>query len=193
MNFAPFSSAIFASRWVNRCASPDSSDDVYVAPTMRERAVRERGLDRHRLVHRLHLPVEPVRGHDLRGRHGAIEFVLLRVVVQDPQLLLVVVDAGLGAQRLQRIAAVERKLHDLGDVLARVRRRAFEEEPQAPRPLRRVHAQAEEQRRVVAPQPLQDLGRRVGIGPRLRVADGDLARRWRTRSPCPAHRGGPPP
>jgi len=28
MNFAPFSSAIFASRWVKRCASPDSSDEV---------------------------------------------------------------------------------------------------------------------------------------------------------------------
>jgi hypothetical protein len=118
--------------------------------------------------------IEAVLAHDRRGLHRAVELLLFGVVVQDPQLQLVVFDAGGGAQRLQARAAVERELHDLGDVRVRARRHAFEEEAQPPRPLVRVHAQAEQQRRVVAPQPLEDLSRRVRIGPRLRMAHGDL-------------------
>ena len=56
----------------------------------------------------------------------------------------------------------------------RVGGQALEEEARAPRPLRRIHAQAEEERRVVAPDPLQDLRRRIGIGPGFGVADGNL-------------------
>mgnify|MGYP003694272187 CR=1 FL=1 len=44
----------------------------------------------------------------------------------------------------------------------------------------------EEQRRVVAPDPLQDLRGRVRVGPRLGRGTPRSARRWRTRSPCPA-------
>ena len=61
-------------------------------------------------------------------------------------------------------------------MLSRARQaEAFEEEAQAPGPLRRVHAQAEEQRRVLAGEPAQDLQGRARAGPRLGVADGDLA------------------
>ena len=113
--------------------------------------------------------------HDLRRLDGALELGPIGVVVQDAELELVVLDAGGRAQLLQRRAAVERELHDLRDVLARAPRQALGQEAQAPRPLVRIHAQPEEQRRVVPPDPLQDLAGRVGIRPRLGVAHGDLA------------------
>ena len=64
---------------------------------------------------------------------------------------------------------------DLRDVLARAPREALVEEAKSPRPLRRIHARAEEQRRVLAQEPPEDLRRRAGIGPGLGVAHRDLA------------------
>ena len=104
-----------------------------------------------------------------------IERAAVRIEEEDAACELVVGDAGGRAQLPQRIAAVEREAHELGDVVARPPRQAFREEARAPHPLVRIEVQAKEERRVVAPDPLQDFRRRLWIGPRLRVARRNLA------------------
>jgi hypothetical protein len=94
--------------------------------------------------------------------------------VQDALRALVVGDAGVAAQLLQHVAAVGAQAHDLLDVVARARRRAFAQELQAPQPLPHVGADAEQQRRVFLAQPLQHLQRRARVGPGLGMADRDL-------------------
>jgi hypothetical protein len=83
--------------------------------------------------------------------------------------------ASFAAQLLQRLAAVGAQAHDLLDVVARARRRAFAQELQAPEPLAHVCPDAEEQRRIFLAEPLQHLERRARIGPGFGVADRDLA------------------
>jgi hypothetical protein len=60
------------------------------------------------------------------------------------------------------------------DVVARARGRAFAQELQAPQPLAHVGADAEQQRRVFLPEPLQHLQRRARVGPGFGMADRDL-------------------
>jgi hypothetical protein len=101
-------------------------------------------------------------------------FGLTRVEVQDALGQLVVLQAQLSTQLLQRGAAVEPEVDDLADVVARARRRAFTQEGQAPQPLPRVGAQAEQQRRVFLRQPLQHLQRCTRVGPGFGVGHGNL-------------------
>ncbi len=137
--------------------------------------VAQRGLDGHRLVGRDHAPVAAQLAH-LRGRRrGGVEFLAAGVEVQDALRALVVGDAALAPQLLQRRAAVGAQAHDLTDVVPRARRRALAQELQAPQPLAQVGAQAKQQRRVFLAQPLQDLQRRARVGPGLGMADRDLA------------------
>ena len=70
---------------------------------------------------------------------------------------------------------VEREIEALDRVAPRAPRQALEQELQAAAPLPRIGAQPEQERRVLAAEPLQDLGRRIRIGPRLGVRRGDLA------------------
>ena len=137
--------------------------------------VPQRGLDAHRFVGRDHAPVATQRAH-LGGRPlGAIELLLVRVEMQDALRALVVVDAGVAPQRLQRVAAVGAQAHDLLDVVACARRRAFTQELQAPQPLPHVGTDAEQQRCVFLAEPFQHLQRRARVGPGLGMADRDLA------------------
>ena len=137
--------------------------------------VGERGLDAHRLVGADHLALAAQGAHLLGGGQGAVELLGAGVEVQDALRALVVLDAGGGAQLLQRVAAVGAQAHDLLDVVARARRGAFAQERKAPEPLAHVGAQAEQQRRILLAQPLQHLERRAGVGPGLGVAHRDLA------------------
>src|SRR4029077_7516055 len=87
---------------------------------------------------------------------------------------LVVLDAGLGAQRLEIGAAVKAEGDELARVVRMTRGRAFAQERKSPAPLRAIRAQAEEQRRVLASEPAQDLGGHLRIRPRLRVRHREL-------------------
>jgi hypothetical protein len=136
--------------------------------------VAQRRLDLHRLVGRDHAAVAAQRAH-LRGRcFGAVELFLAGVEVQDALGALLVLQAELAAHLLQRLAAVGAQAHDLLDVVPRARGGALAKEAQAPQPLLRVGAQAEEQRCVFLAQPLEHLQRCAGVGPGLGVADRHL-------------------
>jgi len=95
--------------------------------------------------------------------------------MQDAAAELVVLQAELRAQRAQLLAAPHREGCDRRGVAMGARRQAFKQEAQAPPPLRRVAAGAKHQRCIRATEPAQDLRGRTGVGPRLRVADRDLA------------------
>src|SRR5437764_12722890 len=94
--------------------------------------------------------------------------------MQDAARELVVRNTGLGAQRLQARAAVDAQDHELADVPTRARGSALAKEAQAPRPLRRIGAQPEKERRVLASEPLQDLARHARIRPWRGVRHRDL-------------------
>ena len=136
--------------------------------------VGQRGLDAHGLVGADHAALAAQGAHLLGGGQGAVELLLVRIEVQDALRALVVLQAGGGAQLLQRLAAVGAQAHDLFDVVARARRGAVAQKGQAPEPLAHVGAQAEQQRRVFLAQPLQHLERRAGVGPGLGMAHRDL-------------------
>ena len=112
----------------------------------------------------------------MSARRGDAVLELLRVGVelQDAALEMVVRDAGRRAKLAQAVARVEREVQALDRVVLRARRQALDEEAQAPEPLPPVRAQPEEQRRILAAEPLRDLERRVRIGPGLRVRRRDL-------------------
>src|SRR5581483_12134143 len=93
----------------------------------------------------------------------------------------VVADPGLAAKLRELRAAVQRKPQDGERVAPRAMRQAFEQESQTPGPLTPVGAEPEQQRRVLPPQPPEDLPRRSGIRPRLRVGDGYLPAIGETR------------
>src|SRR5574340_722953 len=95
--------------------------------------------------------------------------------MEDAASQAVILDAGVLAQAAQTVAAVQRQAGDGVGVAARAPRQAFEEEAQAPRPLPPVGVRPEQQRRILAAQPFEQLQRRARIGPRLGVADRDLA------------------
>jgi len=123
---------------------------------------------------RNHLALAAQLAHLLRGRFRRIELFLAGIEVQNALRALVVFKTQIAAQRLQSVAAVGAQAHDVPNVVARARRRAFAQKLQAPQPLAHVCAQAKEQRRIFAAQPLEQLERRAGVGPGLGVADGDL-------------------
>ena len=83
--------------------------------------------------------------------------------------------------------AVQGEREDLADVVARPEGQALGEEPHGPRPLVPVGAEPEEERRVLAAEPLDDLRRRPRVRPRLGVAHRDLAAVREARlEPCGA-------
>ena len=88
---------------------------------------------------------------------------------------MIVGNARLCANFFQAIARIQREIETLNRVVASARRQAFEQELQSPAPLLRIEAQPEQQWRVFLAQPLQDLERGSGVGPRLRIRCRDLA------------------
>ncbi len=134
----------------------------------------QRRLQLHRRVGRDHAAVAAQFAHQRGWGVGGVEFPGVGVEVQDALGALVVLQAQVGAQLLQHAAAVAAQLHDLADVVAGARGCAFTQELQAPQPLAHVGTQAEQQRRVFTPQPLQQLQRRTRVGPGLGMADRHL-------------------
>ena len=130
--------------------------------------------DAYGLVGADHLAFAAQLAHLLCGAERAVKFLLVGIEMQDALGALVVLDAGVAAQLLQGRTAVGAQAHDLLDVVACARRRAFAQELQAPEPLAQVGAHAKQQGRIFLAQPLQHLERRAGVGPGFRVADGDL-------------------
>jgi len=110
----------------------------------------------------------------LRGFQGAFEFPFVRIKMQDALRALVIRNPGFAAQSLEHLPAVGSQFHDLFDVVARTSGRALAEELEHPEPLAQVGADAKEQGRIFPGKPFEDLERRAGIGPGLRVADGNL-------------------
>jgi hypothetical protein len=84
--------------------------------------------DLHCLVGRDHLPLAAQCAHLFGRLQRAVELLLRRIEVQDALRALVIAEAGIAAQLLQRVAAVGAQAHDLLDVVARARRRAFAQE-----------------------------------------------------------------
>ena len=148
----------------------------------------ESGLDSDALVDCLHLAVDALLAHQRSRLCAVVEFARLRVELEDSALLLIVLDAGRGTQRLQAIARIEREVEALDRVAPRTPRQAFAQEGERKSPLMRIGAQAEQQRRILAPQPLQDFSRCAGVRPWLRRARRRSDRRSRTRfrEPDPA-------
>jgi hypothetical protein len=136
--------------------------------------VAHRRLDRDALLGRLHLGRAPVTAHPLGLSGGPLECLVVRVEREDAARELVVLEAGVAPELAQEPAAVEREREELPRVLAVAERQAFEEEPRAPRPLTPLRARPEDERRVVAAEPLQELRRHARVGPRLGVARRDL-------------------
>jgi hypothetical protein len=112
--------------------------------------------------------------HHRRAFGARVEVGLAREEVQDAALEPLVLDAGACHQRLERLVAVAPERHELLHVALERRVAALAEERQAPAPLVRVEPGTEQQRGVVAQQPLRHLERRVGAGPRLAEAHRDL-------------------
>ena len=79
------------------------------------------------------------------------------------------------AQRLQLRAAVAAQALQPRGVLLEALCRAVAQELQPPAPLRRVGAQAKQQRRVFLRHPFQRLQRDAGLGPGRRMVGRDLA------------------
>src|SRR5258708_30511740 len=106
----------------------------------------ERRLEPEAALAAHHLHVAAVAAHDARRLDCRIELALARIEVQDAARKLVVLHAGLGAQRLQARAAVEAERDELADVVARARGQAFAHERESPQPPPQVPAPAGEQR-----------------------------------------------
>ena len=131
--------------------------------------------DFHNLVAGNHLAVHAVGLHQQTGVGRFVQRLLALVDGQDATGLFVVVDAGFGAQVLQRAPAVQPQIEQLADILLGAARAAFGEEFQRPRPLPAVKAPAKQQRGVFFGHPFQRAHRRAGVGPRLGLADRNLA------------------
>src|SRR6185503_21252345 len=72
------------------------------------------------------------------------------------------------------LSAVRGQPGERAAVALEASRQALAQESEAPKPLRELGAGAEEQRRVLAPEPAQDLRHDRRLCPRLRVDGGDL-------------------
>src|SRR6185436_3034978 len=113
--------------------------------------------------------------HQLGGGDTVLELLRVRVELEYAALQVIVDDARARTERVQAFARIEREIHALHRVALRARGQAFEQELQHPAPLRRIGAQSEQDRRVVLPEPAQDLPRRGRVRPRLGVRRRDLA------------------
>jgi hypothetical protein len=135
----------------------------------------ERGLQRDTLGRRQHAQIDAVQLFQGRSRNRLVQRLAAFVDAQDAACLLLVLNAGFGAQREELRPAVAVDGRDLGRVGAGACRQALAQEGEAPGPLVRIGAQAKQHRRVFAPQPFEHLRRRSGVGPGLGVAGRDLA------------------
>src|SRR6266850_3794813 len=117
----------------------------------------ERRLDRKALLRRLDLRIHALSSELLGLSFRAFEFADVLVQVQDAPCLKIVTNARIAAQLAQLLAAVPRESKSGFGVAAGPTRQTFKEEAHAPKPLGEVGAWSEEQRGVLAPEPLQDL------------------------------------
>ena len=124
---------------------------------------------------RQHAQLDAVQLLQGRSRNRLVQGLAAFVDAQDAACLLLVLDAGFGAQRQKLRPAVAADRGDLGRVGAGACRQALTQEGEAPGPLVRIGAQAKQHRRVFAPQPFEHLLRRRWIGPGLGVAGRNLA------------------
>lgn len=135
---------------------------------------RQRGLDGDDLVGRHHAALDAEVAHQPGGALGIFEFLRIAIEIQDAALKMVVLDAQVGAHGAQRGAAVFSHADHGADVGRQPAGQALAQERQAPHPLAPVELRAEQQRRVFLEHPLQQLERRLGIGPGFGVGHRDL-------------------
>jgi hypothetical protein len=157
---------------VKTLASPLSSLGVKVPPKMRAEG-RQRGLDLEHLLAAQHAAVHAVAAHDLGTGGAASKSAWLEKKCRMPRSrrsysMPVRVTSSFSD------SCVAAELHQLLHVALEGRVGALRQEGQAPAPLVGVQPRAEQQRRVVAQQPLGHLEGRAGIGPGLAEADRDL-------------------
>src|SRR5688572_2265561 len=134
----------------------------------------QRRLERQALGGGLHFAPDAKRAHRFRMAGERLEIALVGGELQDAALEVVVADAELRAQGAQAFAAVAGEAGQRAAVALETAREAFEQKAQAPLPLRPVGARAEQQRRILAPQPAQKFRQHGRLGPGLGVAGGDL-------------------
>ncbi len=135
----------------------------------------QRGLEIEALRRRLHFALHAERAHGLRIPRHRLEITLIGREVQDAALQVVVAQPELAAQGAQAFAAVAGEPGEGQAVALEATRPALAEEAQPPLPLRPAGTRAEKQRRVLAPEPTQDLRHHGGLRPGLGVPGGDLA------------------
>src|SRR6266849_8491444 len=141
----------------------------------------KRWLDREAAFGCLDFDVQAASSEPLGLCPRVFEFVIVFVQVQDAPCVKIVADARITPQLSQLLAAVQRKCESGIGVATGPARQTFKEKAQAPKPLGEVGARPEEQRGVLAPEPLQDRQRSGRVGPGLGVADRNLAAVCKTR------------
>src|SRR5258708_32970822 len=99
--------------------------------------------------------------------HERFEVALFGAEMQDAARQGVVLDSGPASELAQAPAAVGGQPGQRPRVALEAPRNALAQKTQPPPPLRPVGARPEKQRRILAAQPAQDLGDRLGPGPRL--------------------------
>ena len=138
-------------------------------------ALAQRRLDRDAFVDGLDGAVAAVLAHVLGLDNAALEGLNIGVELKNAAFEMVVANTGLRAQRFQAVTRIQRELQALHRVASRSRRQALDEKREPPSPLSRIRAQPEQQRRVVAAQPLQNLPWRARIRPRFGIRRRNLA------------------
>ena len=109
------------------------------------------------------------------GAPRGVERVLRAVDLDHAPGGAIVGDAGLGADLLQRLQRMERQDQVGAGIGAELLGRAIAGEFEAPAPHLRDRAVAQQQRRILAAEPLDDLHRHAGLRPRLDLAGMDDA------------------
>src|SRR6267154_2087495 len=125
----------------------------------------ERRLDYQTPFRRLDFDVQAERSEPLSLSLRVFEFAAVFVQVQDASRIKIVVDARIAPQLAQLLVAIQRKRESGIGVATCPARQTFKEEAQTPKPLGEVGAGPEEQRGVLAPEPLQDRQRSGRVGP----------------------------
>ena len=107
---------------------------------------------------------------------GAVgELPVIAEDMEDAPALLVVFEPGLRRQLLEHGAAVKGEGQDTADVGARPPRRAVGEEAEPPGPHGGIGVEMKDQRRVLAPEPSEELQGHGRVGPGHGVGGRDMA------------------
>src|SRR6058998_1885766 len=141
----------------------------------------ERRLDHQAAFGRLDFDVQAARSEPLSLSLRVLEFAAVFVQVQDASRIKIVADARIAPQLAQLLVAIQRKRESGIGVAAGPARQTFKEEAQTPKPLGEVGARPEEQRGVLAPEPLKDRQGSGRVGPGFGVADRNLPAICKTR------------